>query len=327
MFLGKGMDQEKGIRRVPQVLATYADRKVTVAIDINSVLFLVAARTMGVKFDQVLMIGRQSLNVHPLTVRKTLMAAGIPTGAFDAASKDTGFADFVFTALGAQQVSSIDASEFEGAHYVHDMNSPIPGDMKERFDLVYDGGTLEHIFNVPVALKNCMEMVKVGGVFVSDTCANNWCGHGFYQFSPEFFYRVLTDENGYQMERLVVHTVGPYGRWYQVADPRKLGSRIEVVNFLPLQMLVMASRQRIAPVFAQSPQQSDYVRRWRSTAVSLVSPHVRTTTVTLPIASRLLNVIREGCRLISTCTLANRRHFRPISKRPSRIEKPVRHRA
>ncbi len=26
-----------------------------------------------------------------------------------------------------------------------------------------DGGTLEHIFNVPVALKSYMEMVRVGG--------------------------------------------------------------------------------------------------------------------------------------------------------------------
>ena len=62
----------------------------------------------------------------------------------------------------------------------------------KQFDLVFDGGTLEHVFNFSTALKNCMHMVKPHGRFVSVTLPNNWCGHGFYQFSPELFFRALT---------------------------------------------------------------------------------------------------------------------------------------
>ena len=62
-----------------------------------------------------------------------------------------------------------------------------------QFDVVYDGGTLEHVFNFPVALRNAMELLRPGGrLFTIHTCANNLCGHGFYQFSRELFYRTLS---------------------------------------------------------------------------------------------------------------------------------------
>jgi 2-polyprenyl-3-methyl-5-hydroxy-6-metoxy-1,4-benzoquinol methylase len=57
---------------------------------------------------------------------------------------------------------------------------------------VFDGGTLEHIFDYPTAIKNCMKMVKPGGHLLLTTPANNWFGHGFYQFSPELFYSFVS---------------------------------------------------------------------------------------------------------------------------------------
>jgi hypothetical protein len=46
-------------------------------------------------------------------------------------------------------------------------------------------------FNFPVALANAMKMAKIGGHFAARTPANNQCGHGFYQFSPGLFYRII----------------------------------------------------------------------------------------------------------------------------------------
>jgi hypothetical protein len=34
------------------------------------------------------------------------------------------------------------------------------------------------------------------------TPANNQMGHGFYQFSPELFFRVFSQENGYLLRAL-----------------------------------------------------------------------------------------------------------------------------
>jgi hypothetical protein len=57
----------------------------------------------------------------------------------------------VFKSLGARSIASLEASAFEGAKFVHNLNQPVGNEFKQRFDLVYDGGMLEHIFNFPVA--------------------------------------------------------------------------------------------------------------------------------------------------------------------------------
>jgi hypothetical protein len=81
-------------------------------------------------------------------------------------------------------VVTLDNSAYEGAAIVIDLNAPLPDALKNRFTAVIDGGCLEHIFNFPQAIKNSMEMLSIGGHFLGITPANNFCGHGFYQFSP-----------------------------------------------------------------------------------------------------------------------------------------------
>jgi hypothetical protein len=46
------------------------------------------------------------------------------------------------------------------------LNKPVPDNLRSRFSVVFDGGTLDHVFNICQALKNAMEMVEVGGYFV-----------------------------------------------------------------------------------------------------------------------------------------------------------------
>ena len=83
------------------------------------------------------------------------------------------------------------------------MNIPISDSSKDKYTVVIDGGSLEHVFNFPIAIKNCMEMLQVGGYFISLAPANNMLGHGFYQFSPELFYRIFSKENGFSVVQYV----------------------------------------------------------------------------------------------------------------------------
>lgn len=293
-------------------------------LDINAVRFLIDARNQGVPLGEVLTIGRQHLNVYPAKMARVLEGQGLPPGAFR--DGDPGhFADPCFLSLGARQVHALDFSDFEGAKFVHDLNRPIGAEFKERFDTVYDGGTLEHIFNFPMALQNCMEMVKPGGQLFIHTAANNWCGHGFYQFSPELFFRALSRENGFVVERMIVHAVGPYGRWYEVKDPEEIRSRVEVLTFYPLQMLVRAKRVAAVPVFTQPPQQSDYTPRWQEPAAAgkpgEAAPLAKRYTPVrprlarfFPGVARLLHVLKIGFQVYTTMSLWNRRCFRPVKK-------------
>jgi SAM-dependent methyltransferase len=291
-------------------------------LDINAVQFLIASRQEGVELGDVLTLGRQDLNVYPAKMRAILNKHRFPSNAFAPNVVETGYAEPVFKALGAKNVYALDASNFEGAGFVHDLNQPLPSELKERFDLVYDGGTLEHVFNFPVALKNCMEMLRPGGRFFTHAGANNWCGHGFYQFSPELYFRVFSEENGFAIERIVAHRVGPYGQWYEVANPSVIRSRVEVITFTPLQLLVRARRVKVQPIFAVTPQQSDYTPRWYEDAgaaaadasTNRFAPSRPKLARLLPGLSRLLHVLKIGISVYHSFSLHNRKRFRPVPR-------------
>ena len=287
-------------------------------LDINAVRFLIDARKRGAEFGEVLTLGRQDLNVYPSKMAQVLAGHGFSSALFQSGDKAL-YAEPCFLSLGARKVSSMDFSDFEGANFVHDLNKPVGPELKERFDLVYDGGTLEHVFNFPLALQNCMEMVKPGGHLFIHTIINSYCGHGFYQFSPELFYRALSSENGFEVCRMVLHRLGPYGRWYEVADPNTVRARVELISIFPMQLLVQAKRTRVTPLFAQAPQQSDYTPRWQPAKpgdpppVSYEPPRPALAR-SLPGVARLLNVFKSGLGLLRTHTLWNRKSFRPVSK-------------
>ena len=294
-------------------------------LDINAVQFLIAARKRGVEFGEVLTLGRQDLNVFPAKMRKVLKAGGLSDELFRPEAPDTRFAEPIFKTLGAKQVYSMDFSAYEGASFVHDLNKPIGPDLRERFDLVYDGGTLEHVFHFPTALQNTMEMVRVGGRLFIHTGTNNYCGHGFYQFSPELFFRALSDVNGFKVERMVLHPMGPYGSWREVADPEDIRSRVELITFYPVQLLIQARRISAVPVFAETPQQSDFVPRWdkpdgaKPTAEPpskqpvYGAPRPKLAKV-LPGVARLFNVLKIGFGLLRSHSLSNRKSFRRVKR-------------
>jgi hypothetical protein len=178
--------------------------------------------------------------------------------------RQDGYSENFLRRLGAREVVSIDASDYEEASIVHDMNQPIRGDLKRKFFVVIDGGTLEHVFNFPVAIRNSMKMLEVGGHFITHTMANNFMGHGFYQFSPELFYRIFSPENGFRMHRAVMFEsrIGK-PRWYEAADPRQAGERVELINGRQTYLLVHAERVADVPIFTSPPQQTDYSTLWQ----------------------------------------------------------------
>jgi hypothetical protein len=233
--------------------------------------FLGCARKAGVDFSRTATLGRLNLFVDQRSLGAVLRENFGSVTDEDVRAVRTGsdgYAEEFLRRLGAKESTSIDASAYEGASLVHDMNLPIGDGLKRKFSAVIDGGTLEHIFNFPVAIQNCMQMLDVGGHFFSHTMANNFMGHGFYQFSPELFYRVFAPENGFCIHRVVVfeQRVGR-PRWYEAADPNEISERVELINGRPTYLLVHAERLTDVPIFASPPQQPDYAVHWsRNTA-------------------------------------------------------------
>ena len=90
----------------------------------------------------------------------------------------------VLLSLGADEALALDYSDFEGAEIVCDLNQPVPEELCNRFELIVDSGTLEHVFHFPIAIANLGRMLRTGGRVVHISPCNNFANHGFYQFSP-----------------------------------------------------------------------------------------------------------------------------------------------
>lgn len=227
--------------------------------------FLFHAKKSGVDFSSTAMLGRQVLYASASEIDQCIDKHGFEMKKSDQLQFKDQYAEPLLELLGATKIDSIDYSDYEGANIIVDLNKPNPTDLNQRFTCLIDGGTIEHIFNFPVAIKTCMDSLKVGGCFLGITPANNQMGHGFYQFSPELMFRIFSEENGFRMRQLLISAdaVGEETQeWYEVPDPKTLKSRVMLVNDRPITMRYIAEKVAQRDVFEITPQQSDYTATW-----------------------------------------------------------------
>lgn len=295
-------------------------------IDIDTAGFLLARRREKASFERCATLGRQHYFVSNSESRRLLKEFRLSPNDFPNlfSTEYPAYSEPFWQMLGAKTLHTIDASNFEGATHVHDLNQAVPDSWKAAYDVVCDCGTLEHVFNFPTAIRNCMEMVKEGGYFFTQTPANNYLGHGFYQFSPELFFRVLSPKNGFQVEHCVAVEYGPRRRWFAVTDPETIHARVTLINAAPVILFVWAKRVEIVPLFRGTPQQSDYAAAWAESAAtrsqrqpSGAQPLERiknTFLATAPRLARVLDTLRLS-RFNRRFSFRNSKSFTRISRR------------
>lgn len=287
----------------------------------DAVMYLRAKRR-GATFEQTLTLGHQALYLHRSEAKSLCKQYEQATGTRPSSIVDYRwgeYADAFFgECLGVNDLTVMDASEYEGADTIHDMNQPIPDAFKGRFDIVIDCGSLEHIFNVPVALQNLAEMLKVGGTLFITTPANNLMGHGFYQFSPELMFRVFSAENGFQIQDLTLFE-GSFPsveltrnhKLFKVSDPQQVHSRVGLQSKRPAMMMVEAVKLSNERLFATPPFQSDYVSAWARVGESKPSafPHRKLARAALNALPRGLRAQLLGIRQRRSFSLRNSRFY------------------
>jgi hypothetical protein len=206
----------------------------------DGISFLLDAHKRGVDFSTTVTLGRQGMHLTLEELRGRLgaydymhiNASSLIIDGYPSATRS--YCESFLKMMGARSVESFDCSVDEGADHVHDFNAPLPEEFNERYSAVIDSGSLEHIFNFPQAIANCMRMVKVGGHFLANTPCNCTSGHGFYQFAPDLFYRVLCPANGFTDCRVVLSDGFTGEQWEEMPDPavvhRRVGPSMRYVN-------------------------------------------------------------------------------------------------
>ena len=122
-----------------------------------------------------------------------------------------GWAEPFLKDYGYGWIESLDYSVFEGARYIWNLNSPLiesTGNIKEilsTIDLVLNYGTSEHLFNPGMSLWNASALLKEGGYLNAVLPLHGFTDHGFYQFSPSFFYALDRPELRLEALYFVVH--------------------------------------------------------------------------------------------------------------------------
>jgi SAM-dependent methyltransferase len=285
---------------------------------VNAAL-MAKARNTGASFAKMLTIGHLNLTLSARQVQKIAELLGSSMDVHGLNSDR--YADRFFAMLlGAQKVTSLDVSDYEGCDLIHDMNLPIAPIYHEQFDAVVDGGSIEHVFNFPIAMANCMKVLKKNGNLFILTTANNHMGHGFYQFSPDLFFRIFRRENGFEICEIVL-IKHPYPglalsrkiKCYTVTDPAVLKRRVGLVSRSPVLIMVHARRVDITPIFQSFPIQSDYAHKHATYAAARNQPssHSLLPSAMWAIAKRLrMQRSFKGAQKLMEYSFLNRKHYK-----------------
>ena len=151
----------------------------------------------------------------------------------------------LLTIMGADNVEAMDISDYEGADIIHNLNTPISKSLFEKYDAIIDSGTLEHIFDVPTALKNLCDMLKPdGSLFLAYPCSNS-IDHGFYSFSPTLFFDFF-EANGFTNLRAYLCEGSPrlYERKHRLFKYIHTDKEIPIASSKAIEIIFLAQKSK-----------------------------------------------------------------------------------
>ncbi len=122
---------------------------------------------------------------------------------------------------------------------LYDLNRHAPGPkLKNRFDLVMNFGTTEHVLNQFNAFRTIHQLTKVQGVMYHDLPMAGYLNHAFFRYDPLFF-KMLAPENKYKLSSLMYSV----GQSHAVPDDlRLLGLSIEAIHDVGIEAILIKTQ-------------------------------------------------------------------------------------
>ena len=92
-------------------------------------------------------------------------------------------------------LKALDASSYDDAEIVHDLNRSLPNHLKATADFIVDGSTLDNVFDSAMTLRNYAQLLRPGSRLLAINMFNNrQCA--FTICSPDWFLDYFV-ENGF----------------------------------------------------------------------------------------------------------------------------------
>jgi len=213
----------------------------------------------------VQLLAKHRMRHFPLPASEIQLTAGFKWVAPETRSqyRDKIHQDTLFRILGftKENIYSLDADNFEGATFVHDLNSPCAPHLRSRFDVIFDGGTSEHVFSVKDNLFGLADMCSPGGIIIN-MLPVDYINHGFYNFNAELL-RDFFGCNGFQQLdlRYIASPQNPRlaQKYYLAFDPAHFNHSLNPF-LLTLLYSVARKTSQVVPVV---PNQGFYRVLWK----------------------------------------------------------------
>lgn len=182
---------------------------------------------------------RPVIGINGELVRQQLLRHGLSPSRGAGSNRQEGVIEDdrdAFAMMGFETVHSFDISDRDDPSFLFDLNSEeVPGEYRNRYDMLISMGTLEHVFHIPNALANMTAMIKTGGTVLHLVPVHNYLDHGYYQISPVLFFDYHVS-NGYEVLESRLYSsdrIGIEADWrpldtyfdpYATEQPRYLGA-------------------------------------------------------------------------------------------------------
>jgi hypothetical protein len=218
-------------------------------LDLFAIDLFVRQFPTGNEKRRLVTLGRQDCYFTALDVERLLARHGIAHELpIEAGSRGENFAwmsperrqntkrfivpERLFQLLGfrAGNIESLDYSDFEGASIIADLNQPIHNRYCGAFDIVFDSGTIEHVFSTKDSFQNTLRLCKAGGFIVHLTPVD-MINHGLYNFNAGAFDDIYSANGCERIESAMIavalHNDRKRSSYYLRFDPQDVKTALQ----------------------------------------------------------------------------------------------------
>ena len=173
-------------------------------------------------FESVIELGSQDLHFESIDARSTIftiikdglkiddnLLQTVVDEALKKATPNEFGSEWLYRLIGFRKYQCIDGDGRLGAN-IWDLNYAVPENHIDKYDLVTNHGTTEHVFNVFQAFKNIHDLTRANGIMLHVVPFQGNVNHGFFNFQPDFFLD-LAKENSYEIIQINV-TIGVWNK-------------------------------------------------------------------------------------------------------------------